>query len=391
MNDAPVSILRDDLLAALSKAATAVPTAKKDQICGSAWFDASGRTHGLVTITATDGTLDVHCRLAAAPGFTPFQCGLPAKKFLELLSRLPSAPITLSPDQDTGMLRLRCGRTRASLPMTDWRYAPNLEPLPKTTHPIDPAPLAAAIAAAAPSAGDGEEGLDQVRFTPFGDAGVLRVEALDGHQFVRVDVPGQGGASGWWQAVPDAFGVEARRMAVGVKWIETAQAMAVSDKRLFFVDAVGWWSLPVRRGIWVETDRLMAKVEDDYCIDVRVNLLAEAAERLAIYLPEGSKNMCLTLGQGDASLCLPAMRGFEPLETQERSVPQTLRIVVPGMEFGRFLRRAPSETVRLCCGGPLHPIGVFPLHDGGQFKAGWSGIFVGCEDDVAAYTSEEAA
>jgi|GEM_PF-4466926 len=391
MSDATLSILRDDLLAAVSRAASAVAaSARKNTVNGNVWLDASASTHGRITLTATDGTLDVHCRLTAAPGFDPFCCGLPARKSLDLVSRLPSAPITLSPDPDAGMLRLRCGRTRASLPMTDWRYAPTLEPLPETTHPLDPAPLAAAIAAAAPSAGDEEEGLDQVRFTPFGDAGTLRVEALDGHQFVRVDVPGQGGQQGWWQAVPDAFGVEARRMGPGAKWIETARAMAVSDKRLFFTDAVGWWSLPVRRGVWVDTDRLMDKVEDDYCVDINAQAFAEAAERLAIYLPEGSKNMCLTIGYGDASLCLPAVRGFEPLETLARAVPQPLRVVIPGVEFGRFLRRAPSETVRLCCGGPLHPIGVFPLH-GDQFQEGWTGIFIGCADDVATYTSEEAA
>lgn len=229
-----------------------------------------------------------------------------------------------------------------------------------------------------------------MRFTPVVEAGLLRVEALDGHQFVRVDVPGQGGAQGWAQAVPDAFGVEARRLATSVKWIETAQAMAVSDKRLFFTDAQGWWSLPVRRGVWVETDRLVDKVGEECCVDINANAFAEAAERLAIYLPEGCRNMCLTIDRLSASLCLPAMRGVEPLEIEARAVPQPLHIVVPGVEFGRFLRRAPSESVRLCCGGPLHPIGVFPLH-GEQFQEGWAGVFIGCEDDVAAYIGEEAA
>ena len=120
-----ITIAHADLLAALSRAAGFLATKLAKHNLGQVWLDASAA--GLA-LQATDATMDVTCHVEAVPGKPgeAFSCGVPGKQFLQLVQRLPEAPIGLSLDVAGGKLRVKSGRSNSGLPIGVMAMRPTL-------------------------------------------------------------------------------------------------------------------------------------------------------------------------------------------------------------------------------------------------------------------------
>jgi hypothetical protein len=364
-----LAIPRAALLPALERACTFQnpKLAVNTHVLGHVWLTAEGRA---LFIEATDGVVDVWCRVGLQSLVEyPFACGVPAKKFLEVVRRLPDAPITLARDVEGGKLRLRSGRATASLPTLPLEDRPAMARMPdeEEIYPVHGKTLAAAVASVLPSAGD-DEPLDQVRFTqPDTPDGSLVVEATCGHEFVRVLVPRHSSEPGesWAETLGGSFGVDPRTLAVTARWIEGADRIATTPKRLFFADALGWWSLPVRRGQWPDTEQFLHKlyVPGASSIDLPAAALAEACARLAVLLPDKVKGLLLDAAGPDVRLYLDGGCGVETVEAARLVSGPGVRAVVPAKGLSSLVSRAPGEWVRLTMSGPFAPVGVRALAD----------------------------
>ncbi len=398
MSQPSLTLPRADLLAALARPAAVVQAMVKakgrERIelnpRNCVWLSAA--ENGL-RIQGSDEAVDV---VGVAPGAIPtgeIACGVAGRKFLELAGRLPEGPVTLSLDAAGDRLSIKAGRSRAHLAVKDVKYRPQVEPLfREDMRPLDGKRFAAAVAAVAPSAGD-EHPMDQIRFTPGRDG--LRIEAFCGPEFVRLALPTPGAAPAEpataWAGIFDVpCGTDARRLYGLHKWIETAELVGVTEKRLHFAGAGTRWSVPVRRGEFMPTDRLLEHLAGHApTLDVETESFLAAAERLSLYLAEGDKKMCLEVGPAGAWLCLDGARGIEPLS--EAALPEPVRLLIPGVEFGRFLRRAPSPRVRLTLTGQRSPVGVHALDEVGHVRPGYVGVVMPFVTAMDAYVSVEEA
>jgi hypothetical protein len=369
-----VTIPRNDLLAALGR--TSFQAGKlATHALGCVWITATG---GGLTLAATDGTLDASCRILA-PGkpVTPFACGVPAGQFRKLVERLPDAPVTLALDVSGDKLRVKCGRSNSGIPVRDVADRPTVEMPPDTLHAVPKGRLAAAIARVAFAAGDEE--LEQVRFTPpADDVGGLSIEAVSQNAYARDRLFRPEGGT-WPGIVPEAFGVDPARISGTVKWLETATRMAVTEKRVFFADDLGWWSLPVRRGIWTDAGNAMVSklsMPDVTHIDIAVSELACVCDRLGIVLPEKSRAVLLDASPGGITFTADGGQGVEIADGARLVSGKPVKVVIPAQDFGALASRVPGERLRLTLTGWDGPMGFQALTDAGDPDPSWLGVIM---------------
>ncbi len=377
-----ITIPRDQLHAALSRAAGFQAAKFRVHALGHVWLNANAL--GL-TIEATDGSMDVSCRLAAPlQAFTPFACGVPGAQFLKLIDRLSAPDVTLDLDSKVGKLTVKAGRSRAGLPAMDLKHFPGVESPPLGFVPIPGKELAEAVAATAFTAGDGREehaNLNQLRFCPGPDGMVL--QALDGHGYARRLLPET--LAQWGEACGGSFGVDAKTFAARAKWIEGATDMVATAKRLFLADDLGWWSLPALRGEYPDTARFVAALDVAGAteIDLDASELAAVVDRLGIFLDDDSPAVGLELRDdglfvySNTGAGSSVGEGVEKLETAEARGPipgGRLLFFMPGKAFGGFCCRATRSKVRIIVTPNFGPVGVKPLCENGRTLPDWLGV-----------------
>jgi hypothetical protein len=394
-----ITIPRDQLHAALSRAAGFQTAKFRIHAFGHVWLNANAL--GL-SIEATDGSMDVSCRLAAPlQAFSPFACGVPGGQFLKLVDRLSAAEVTLDLDGKAGKLLVRAGRSRASLPTMAITQFPGVEPPPLGFVPIPGKLLAEAVAGVAFTAGDGREdhaNLNQLRFCPGSDGLVL--QALDGHGYARRLLPNA--LAGWDEACSGAFGVDAKTFASRAKWIEESTEMAATAKRLFLGDDLGWWSLPALRGEYPDTGRFIAALDVPGVVEIDLDAaeLAAVADRLGIFLDNDSPAVGLEL-RGDGLFVYSNTgagssvgEGVEQIETAEARGPipgGRLLFFMPGKAFGGFCCRATRSKVRIVVTPNFGPVGVKPLCENGRTLPDWLGVMTPFDIKTVPYWTEGVA
>ncbi len=297
-----LTIMKERIIEGLQKAAGIIPARSGAAYLRSLWLKAEGETLALMSTDANIEFTGVYQAVVSRPGLA----GVQGRAFVDLVSRLPGGEITLTLDEQAGVLLLEQGRRKYKLPVNDASWFQAFSDFPQDNVVAWSGDFLQEVVERVNfciSDDDNADAIGCLYMKPMGN-GRIEVCGLNGHQFALVAFVHDDLA-----ALLPAEGILIQKKYVQEmkKWLGTEEIeLNLSEKRLYLRTGDGRETFSLPRSTYSYPDYMsfMSKLygEDVSMLEIDRKEGMEALGRLSIFATDNERCTYLALNEKELSL-----------------------------------------------------------------------------------------